>query len=112
MVAFIDELLESIGIKYEDLNAVEKQTYQEWLGSMQVKEISINDIRIYIKTMRLAIDEELSKFDNTPAKDSHLKARLKNYILLEAFLESPERARHQLQQQVKGMAENSVGTKV
>ena len=100
-------LLEKFGLSYEDLNTVEKETYVAWLNDWENKKLDIVDVRNYIVAMKNAVAMELA---DTPYSDKDkgriLKARLKNYILLEAFLTAPEKARERLEATVKSLAKN------
>lgn len=100
-------LLEKFGLSYEDLNTAEKETYVAWLNDWENKKLDIVDVRNYIVAMKNAVAMELA---DTPYSDKDkgriLKARLKNYILLEAFLTAPEKARERLEATVKSLAKN------
>lgn len=100
-------LLEKFGLSYEDLNTVEKETYVSWLNDWESKKLDVADIRGYIVAMKNAVAMELA---DTPYSDKDkgkiLKARLKNYILLEAFLTAPEKARERLEATVRNLAKN------
>lgn len=105
----LDEFLKQRGLKYEDLNALEKETYAKMAESLGASQITPEKLRDYISQMKYSVEEELSKepekvwlfFRND--KNILLKARLRNYLLLEAFLNSPERA--------KRMIESAIGKK-
>ena len=102
----MDELLESLGLTYNELTAAERETYQNWYEKMSQAAISVTDISNYIITMRESVEHELSRFDNSREKDNNLKARLKNYLLLEAFLTSPEKAKKALKSYISSLSTN------
>jgi len=88
-----DKLLEEMGLKYEDLNLTERETYNQQV--FNVKNITIADLKEHINDMKNSVAMQLSDLTNVDEqydKDIFLKARLKNYILLEAFLTSPDKA--------------------
>ena len=89
----LDKLLEKTGLKFEDLNNEEQQTILTWTDTIQKGAMSITKIKEYITSMREAVETELSKADNNTKQDIFLKARLRNYMLLEAFLTTPEKAK-------------------
>lgn len=93
----LDKILERLGLKYEDLNQQEKETLQTWIESLQKNRITVESIRKYIISMRESVENELTKSDIGSKQDLFLKARLRNYMLLDAFLTSPERAQQQLE---------------
>ncbi len=99
----IDQLLERAGLKYEDLNVSEKQTLGEWTEVLQKGQLTLEKIKEYITSMREAVEQELTKSDVKSKQDLFLKARLRNYLLLEAFLVSPERAKQQIENMIAGM---------
>lgn len=94
----IDEILKKFSLKYEDLNQAEKDTLNVWISSLQNKQLTPEKIKDYIVTMRYSVEQELVKTDINSKQDLFLKARLKNYMLLEALLTSPGRAKEQLEQ--------------
>lgn len=99
----ISELLEKFNLKYEDLNVAEKETLREWLEKLESTKIRVEDIRNYIRKMIDGVEMELSEPDVPKKKDIFLKGRLRNYLLLAAFLESPEKAKEALERQLKNL---------
>ena len=104
----LDELLEKVGLKYEDLNQIEKETLNTWMEALQKGQLSVERIKEYITSMREAVEQELAKSDLGSKQDLFLKARLRNYMLLDAFLTTPEKAKQQIENAISGM----VGKKV
>jgi len=110
----LEEALKRLGVdSYSDLNDLEKQEYERWLSAMSSSEITPENIKHYIAQMKNAVLMQLAdepemihskilpflKYPN-PVNVT-LKARLKNYILLEAFLGRPEQAKAALQQHLQ-----------
>ena len=104
----LDELLEKVGLKYEDLNQIERETLNTWMEALQKGQLSLDKVKEYITSMKEAVEQELSKSDLGSKQDLFLKARLRNYMLLDAFLSTPERAKQQIENAVQGM----IGKKV
>ena len=100
----LDKLLERSGLKYDDLNAGEKETLGTWMEALQKNKVTVAGVRDYITSMKDAIERELAKTDHNTKQDIFLKARLRNCLLLESFLASPERAQEQLEQAIAGLA--------
>lgn len=100
----LDELLQKIGLKYEDLNSIEKETLGSWMQALNKSELSIPKIKDFIGAMRDSVEQELTRIDHNSKQDIFLKARLRNYMLLEAFLTSPEKAKEQIERAIAGMA--------
>jgi hypothetical protein len=96
----VTDEIEARGINIETLNNAEKETYFKMLEEVQKAQMSPEKLRIYILDLKTAVEQELVKVDLTSDQDLFLKARLKNYILLEAFLSSPERAKQALEEMI------------
>ena len=99
----IDKLLEKAGLTYEELTKVERDTLNQWMDSLQKSKVSLSNVKAHIVSMRDAVEMELTKTDLNTKQDLFLKARLKNYMLLEAFLTSPEKAKEALERAISGM---------
>lgn len=100
----IDEFLEKMGLKYEDLNHAEKETLHSWLSALEKNKVTLESVKNYIVSMRDAVEQELTKTDHNTKQDLFLKARLRNYMLLEAFLSTPERAKQAIENSLTGIA--------
>ena len=100
----IDKLLEKYGVKHEDLRSDEVETLNVWLQAIQKGQLSLESVREYISTMKGAVEDELTSTKHNANQDLFLKARLRNYLLLEAFLSTPERAKKQLENAMEGFA--------
>jgi hypothetical protein len=99
-----DKYLEEAGIKYEDLNPAEKETFNQ--KTFDIKNLSVADVKQHIIDMKNAVALQVSDIHDTEEdleKDLILKARLKNYILLEAFLTSPDRAEKALRDSLQNI---------
>lgn len=98
----MDDILGILGIKgvedYDDLTPDEQETYRAMLDIVQSGSISLEDFKKHVHSMRQSVEYELSSHERNDRKDLLLKARLKNYLLFEAFFEKPERARDMLKQ--------------
>ena len=99
----IDKLLERVGLKYDDLNPNEKETLNTWISALQKSRVTPEKVREYVTSMKHSVEQELSKTDHNTKQDIFLKARLRNYLLLEAFLTTSKKAKEQLEQAVAGM---------
>jgi hypothetical protein len=99
----LDKLLEKAGLRFEDLSKDEQQTILTWTDTIQKSAISVEKIKGYITSMREAVERELSMIDLGSKQDTFLKARLRNYLLLEALMISPEKAQEQLENMLSGL---------
>jgi hypothetical protein len=102
-MTIIDKMLEKTGLKYSDLTSAEKETLSEMLDIVGKSALSIEKLRNYIEEMKNAVENELSKTDFDSKQDIFLKARLRNYLLLSAFLSTPEKAKESMENAVSGM---------
>jgi len=67
------------------------------MDQLSNRKLSVDDIREQIKQMMFAVQRELTSVKHRRKKDILLKARLKNYMLLDAFLNSPEKTKKRLE---------------
>ena len=111
-MSITDEIEQKFGVKVEQMNTLEKETYFKMLDDVQKTQLSPEKLREYIIAMRDSVEREIVKeptfkrifiFKVENPKLIQLQARLKNYMLLEAFLWSPDRAKQALEEAVAGM---------
>ena len=100
----IDEILEKFNLKYEDLNVNEQETLNTWLEALQKNKVSVETVREHIKSMKSSVEGDLTKTKHNTKQDIFLKARLRNYLLLESFLTTPKKAKKQLESALAGIA--------
>jgi len=97
----IDKILEEQGLNYEDLNAQERETYTK--ANFSLQKLTVADVKDYVGNMKASIALQLAK---TPESETNtnilLKARLMNYVVLEAFLVRPDKAEEALRKQFAG----------
>jgi len=102
----IEEILKKYNLKYEDLKPVEKETLNTWLDALKQGQLTIEKVRDYIRTMRDSVEHELTKSSVGNKDDLFLKARLRNLMLIEAFLSTPEKAKQAINRALAGIANN------
>jgi len=102
-MTILDTLLKDSGLKYEDLNVSEKETLNTWMETLEKNVMSLEKVRGYITSMKEAVEQELTKSNLKSKQDTFLKARLRNYMLLEAFMSTPERAKQQVENAISSM---------
>lgn len=107
MFELLDQLLKKRNLKYEELTSDEKETYMEWMRALEGKTLTLEDVKDYISTMKAAVAAQLA---DTPESETEknilLKARLKNYTLMEAFLSGPERAKRSIERYLGNQVDN------
>ena len=73
------------------------------MESLGKNRLSIEGVKGYLTSMRDSVEQELTKTDLNSKQDLFLKARLRNYMLLEAFLSTPEKAQKALERAMAGL---------
>ena len=108
----VTDKLEEKGIDIATLNPAEKETYFKMLETVQKSQLTPQKLRDYVIYMREAVERELVKepefnfifiFKVPNRNQIMLKARLFNYLLLEALLVSPEKAKAQLDEMIDNL---------
>lgn len=108
----LTDKLEEKGIDIDTLNSVERETYFKMLEEVQKAQMTPDKLKSHITTMRESVTQELIKepefnyifiFKVPNRKQILLKARLQNYILLESFLLSPEKAKQALEDMISNV---------
>lgn len=108
----MDKLLEKFNIDRETLNHAELQTLDEWAAKLKSHELTLNDVKQYIRSMMDVIVRELAgeEYPKTftqklfrKRRETHLKARLFNYTLLHDFLTAPEKARSYVEKHISSL---------
>jgi hypothetical protein len=108
-----DDLLSAIGVKsYDELTPDEKQTYQKWYETMNTRAVEKEDILDFVRIMKVSVEKELANHSLTKEQDLFLKARLKNYVIFEEFLSTPDRARKALENMILMRKNSSITTKI
>jgi len=92
----LDEIVNSIG-GYDKLNAAERETYKEHLKIIEGKPVTIESTRLFVRKMITLIEQSLVDTKENSHYSRNLKARLKNFLVIEAFLCSSERAKQALE---------------
>lgn len=107
-----DKILESQGISYDDLNPIEKETYHS--KQFQPKKLTLDVVLEYVRGMKDSIAIQLADTpDDTDSLDTNrkLKARLKNYVLFEAFLTAPEKAERAMKRAIEARMPTKLDSK-
>jgi hypothetical protein len=116
-MSLINDVLAKFGLKEEDLDTPghsgEMETLLKMQQTIQKNQVSVESTRSYVASLREAVTRELIDepefnyifiFKVPNRKQILLKARLKNYLLLEAYLSSPERMKQEMEDIVSVLA--------
>lgn len=102
----MDDLLRQLGfseIKYKDLTPIERETFFKKLDALKQSVLTIEQERDFIAHMRESVEQELTKPNLSHDEDLFLKARLRNLLLIESFLQGPVRAQKALERALKNV---------
>lgn len=99
----LEEILTRLNLKYEELTPEERETLNSWTSALSKGGLSIEQVKGYIKSMRDGVENELCSFKLDKSQDLYLKARLRNYMLLEALLSTPEKAKESVERAIAGL---------
>ena len=102
-MSVMEELLQRLNLKYEDLSEEEQKTLTSWMEDLNKNQMTVEKIKGYISSMRETVELELTKVENGSKQDILLKARLRNYMLFDAFLTSPEKAKAAIERSLAGI---------
>lgn len=129
-MGLIDEILNKVGLQYEDLTSAERDTLLEWTKVLDSNQLDVDSVRQFVRSLKQSVEAELDKIrKETPQNwvsvfalfipfygllkkwymDEHkvyLEARLRNLILIESFLIGPKKAREALDRAIAGIVTN------
>lgn len=95
-----DEILKQAGIDPASMNNEEIAVLQGWAEMYTSKTLSLSDVKDYLNQLIEAVERELAGVkppENFVSllfrkkRETHLKARLYNYILLRDFINQPDK---------------------
>ena len=90
----MDELLKYFGfdLSYDQLKPAEREVFHRWVDDLKKDPPTVGKVKQYVHQLRDAVEKELTNTSITAKQDVFLKARLANYMLIDAFLTSPAMA--------------------
>ena len=98
-----DKILKDKGLNYEDLTTEEKELYHQ--AAKGTRAISLSDLKDHLDEMLYGLLLEHCETPDTlefQDKNKYQKARLKNYAMLQAFMEVPDKVAKALEKEVEG----------
>jgi len=108
----LSQLLDKYNLKYEDLNPAERETLNQWMTALSTSKVTVEGVKDYLAQLIVAVERELADVRESTSfwsylfnhkKDTFLKARLKNYLMLQDFLTSPDKAQKYIEQSIKNI---------
>lgn len=129
MANAMNEILERVGLQYEDLTSAERETLKSWMQDLDSNQLTLDGVKNYVASLKSSVEQELQKYRETPQtwlgvislfipiyglirkwyQDQYklgLESRLRNLMLLDAFLASPEKAKEALEKAIGSIATN------
>src|SRR5437660_8726196 len=106
------QLLEKYNLTFEELNSAERATLLSWAEKLKTKTLTADDIKTHVASLITAVEKELAGLETPTSfwlwlfgakRDVYVKARLKNYLMLQDFLLGPERARQFVETHLQNM---------
>jgi hypothetical protein len=97
-----DKILKERGLNYEDLTPEEKELYQQ--AAKGIQSITLSDLKEHLDSMFFSLILEHCDTPDTDEyidKNKYQKARLKNYALLQAFMEVPDKVAKALEKEIE-----------
>ena len=88
----LEATIEKLG-GFDSLSVEERETYFKHLKIIEGKPLTIDMVKDFVRQIITQIERELVNAEEGSAKSLGLKSRLKNMLVLETFLFSPERAK-------------------
>jgi hypothetical protein len=130
----MDKILEQLGMKLEDLREGERETLYSWVDNLHTQIITPDSVKVFIASLKYNLEQDLTTYKETPTTwvsfiimfipvlgimrkwyaDQNkllLEARLRNLILIEAFLSGPDRAQKALDAMIKNIASRKIDSK-
>lgn len=89
-MSVLNNLLDKLHLKYEDLTPDEKKTYDEYSQVLSQPEVTIDDLKAFIPSQLKRLQSEQNDYRNTEKKDLFLKAHIRNLEMIFAFIQGPE----------------------
>lgn len=99
----LTKMLKKIGKTYEELSPQAKATYNQWSTILDGKPVTIDKLKDFLKGERERLVNELTdpKIEYNSGQDLWLKLRVRNYKMILALLESPEKGAKQFEEHLK-----------
>lgn len=106
------EQIEKKGLSYDQLNAAEKETLNQWQQSLAAKQITLENVKDYVARLIEAVERELAELKESTSlwtflfswkRDYYLKARLRNYLMIHDYLSGPDNARKYIEQTIQNI---------
>lgn len=128
-MGLIQDVLSPHGLKVEDFSSAERESLNNMLEAAETHKLTPQTMKSYVRRIRFALDNELHDLQKNDIPHSwvsllslffpiygvvkkwyedrrklYVEARIRNLILIESFLVSPDRAKEQLSIALEGFA--------
>lgn len=102
----LHNLLEKLGLKYENLTEEEKKTYEQWTTELSQPEVTIDDVKKFLPVHIATLENEQNDYQNSKEKDLYLKACIRNAKMIQAFILGPEQRKAWLEKNIEKRINN------
>lgn len=92
----IDQLLSRAGVRREELTKEEEQSFLEMYELAKKNDLSVQKIKDIIDELVQNLSLKVSEWDTPKHQDIYIKARLRNYLVLQGALNAKDRVLEQL----------------
>jgi len=96
----ISEILQSLGLKYEDLKPEEKKVYDAWSAVLQKPDVTIEDLKRILPAELQKARAEHEKYENTEKAELFWKAYVRILSMLTSIITTPGQEREALKEQL------------
>jgi 5-bromo-4-chloroindolyl phosphate hydrolysis protein len=97
----LDQLLEKLGLKFENLSKEERATYVEWAKILSKTDITIEDLKKVLPKELERANTELRNYENLPKKQVFYQAYASLLATLTQMIVTPASQRQALQAHLK-----------
>ena len=97
----LDQLLEKLGLKFENLTTEERATYLQWAKVLSTQDISIEDLKKLLPNELERANAELRNYENLPKKQLFYQVYASLLTTLTQMIVTPASQRQALRSHLK-----------
>jgi hypothetical protein len=97
----INEILQKLGLKYEDLKDEERRLYDSWSAVLTKPDVTIDDLKKILPAELQKARAEHEKYDNTEKAELFWKAYVRVLSLISSIITTPAAEREALKEKLR-----------
>jgi hypothetical protein len=97
----ISEILQKLGLKYEDLKDEERKIYDAWSAVLTKPDVTIEDLKRILPAELAKARAEHEKYENSEKAELFWKAYVRILSMLTSIITTPGQEREALKQQLQ-----------